>query len=222
MDNLSFHLETLRNEYRSVFLQVAQEVAKSVSELKPENFEGEIFDNYPIGSVGKKWQDDVILLLKDKYYPELFDLKAQINSLRNHSSCSNCGKCCRLACSEFSYDELKKKAQQGDNYAKQFVETFIPYEDEKEVLKIYPEYLKMLENKNETGYYFYHCPKVTEENLCPDYENRPQICRDFPDNPVAFLPKGCGYSDWKFESENISLKLNALFEIVTFYAERLK
>ena len=53
----------------------------------------------------------------------------------------------------------------------------------------------MLIDNNESGYYFYHCPRVTKDNRCPDYENRPQICRDFPDNPLAFLPLSCGFMD---------------------------
>ena len=71
----------------------------------------------------------------------------------------------------------------------------------------------MLEENNQSGYYFYHCPKVTEDNKCPNYENRPQICKDFPDNPIAFLPPLCGFKDWKLKSELISLKLNAESEI---------
>lgn len=80
----------------------------------------------------------------------------------------------------------------------------------------------MLEDNNESGYYFYHCPKVTQDNKCPDYENRPQICRDFPDNPLAFLPLGCGFVDWKIKSEPVSLMLNAMVEIMGFYKDKIK
>ena len=91
-----------------------------------------------------------------------------------------------------------------------------------EVDNIYPEYVQMLNDSGESGYYFYHCPKVTEDNRCSDYENRPQICRDFPDNPIAFLPKNCGFKDWKLKSESVSLKLNAEAEIINFYKEKIK
>lgn len=222
MNNLSFHIDILRNKYRCVFLDYAVSVAKSVSSLKPNDFDGEIFDEYDIDSLGKKWQKDVVNMLKEDYYPKLFVLQSQIDEIRANYSCVNCGSCCRLAISEFSPDELKQKAQSGDNYANQFIDTFVPYKSIDEVKKIYPEYVEMLEEREKTGYYFYHCPKVTENNMCPDYENRPEICRDFPDNPLAFLPVKCGYKEWKIKSEDLSLKLNALSEIIAFYSERLQ
>ena len=83
-------------------------------------------------------------------------------------------------------------------------------------------YVQLLEANNENGYYFYHCPKVTQGNRCPDYENRPQICRDFPDNPTAFLPPKCGFKDWKLKSNSVSLKLSAEMEISLFYIEKIK
>ena len=60
-----------------------------------------------------------------------------------------------------------------------------------------------------------------QENRCPDYENRPQICRDFPDNPISFLPKACGFSKWKEEVEPLALKLRATLEIADFYKNKL-
>ena len=122
----------------------------------------------------------------------------------------------------FSPTELKTKAQNGDKTAQDFLQTFVPYQDMEEVRKVFPEYVKLLEANNENGYYFYHCPKVTQGNRCPDYENRPQICRDFPDNPTAFLPPKCGFKDWKLKSNSVSLKLSAEMEISLFYIEKIK
>ena len=90
-----------------------------------------------------------------------------------------------------------------------------------EVRKVFPEYVQLLEANNENGYYFYHCPKVTQGNRCPDYENRPQICRDFPDNALSILPKTCGYKGWKEEVEPIALMLHSMVEIIEYYKERL-
>ena len=71
--------------------------------------------------------------------------------------------------------------------------------------------MELLRGEN---YYVYHCPKITKDNKCPDYENRPQICIDFPDNPIAFLAPECGYHKWKTKSEPLYLKLRAEGEII--------
>ena len=221
MDELSEHINNLRVRYREIFLDLAKKIESEVSSLKPEKLSGEIFDYYEKNSYGRRWQDSVLSMIKKIYYPEMIKMRVQINNIRDNYSCNGCGTCCRLACSEFSYGELKEKAKGGDNLAKQFLQTFVPYNSLDDVENIFPEYLKLLKNQNESGYYFYHCPKVTSENKCPDYENRPQICRDFPDNPIAFLPLSCGYMGWKLKSEELSLKLSALSEIISFYIQKL-
>src|SRR5574344_9448 len=125
---------------------------------------------------------------------------------RRLSKCNGCASCCKLAISEFSPTELQNKAKFGDNFAKQFIETFVPYENIEEAEKNYPEYFEFLENNSQGQSYFYHCPKVTKDNLCPDYQNRPQICKDFPDNPIGFLPKKCAFNSWKNDVQNLALE----------------
>ena len=221
MDDLSEHIEKLRTEYRRIFIETVKLLEAEVLSFRPENFSGEIFEYYENNSAGRVWQNSVLNYLRSVYYPQIIELQAEINDMRKKYSCSGCGACCKLAVSEFSPAELKQKAQNGDKFAKQFIQIFIPYETIEEVKTIYPEYLKLLSVQKETGYYFYHCPKVTDDNRCPDYENRPQICRDFPDNPAAFLPLTCGYCDWKERTELIYLKLTAMSEVASFYLENL-
>ena len=141
-----------------------------------------------------------------------------VKKQRDVSHCSGCGVCCRFAVSEFSPEELVEKSKCGDNFATQFISTFVPYHSEDEYSNIFPEYIELLKDEK---YYVYHCPKVTDDNKCPDYENRPQICRDFPDNPIAFLPPNCGFMDWKLKSEPVWLKLRAEVEIINYYLEKL-
>lgn len=222
MEDLSSSLNSLKFQYRKIFLEVAQRIQKNVEVLKLENFKGEIFDCYENGSDGRVWQEKVLEFLNNEIQKEIKNKLRKINNLRISCDCVGCGTCCRLACSEFSFEELKQKASNGDVFSKQFIETFIPYESDEEPKKIFPQYIEMLENITDGGYYFYHCQKVTKENRCPDYENRPQICRDFPDNPVAFLPPGCGYMEWKKGSENVFLEINALAEISSFYKNKIK
>jgi len=222
MEDLNKHLNNLKTEYRKIFLETARNIEKKVNDLKPPEFHGEIFDKYPENSPGKTWQTEVITTLENEYRNKSKNELLKIKEIYNTCKCIQCGTCCKLACSEFSPKELELKAKQGDDFAKQFINTFVPYNSQEEARKIFPEYIKLLENTNETGYYFYHCPKVTTDNKCPDYDNRPQICRDFPDNPLAFLPPACGFNRWKLKSEHICLKLNAEFEIINFYKNKIK
>lgn len=222
MEDLSSNLNNLRLRYREIFLKTAQKIKNRIDDLKPDNFEGEILDKYAADSAGFLWQKSALDMLDQEIFKEVCEKISKIKQCRQDYSCIGCGACCKLACSEFSFEELKLKAQKGDGFAGQFTQTFIPYESVEDAKKVYPQYIKLLEEENETGYYFYHCLKVTEDNRCPDYENRPQICRDFPDNPLAFLPPVCGYKDWKIKSEPVSLTLNAMVEIAVFYKDKIK
>ncbi len=194
---LSDEYYSLKLKYRKLFQESAQEIeAKLEQGLSVEQLEK---------SYKQKWQAELSKVANDRAI--------------NH--CSGCGVCCRFAVSEFSPKELKQKADNGDNFAYQFIQTFIPYESVEQAKKVFPEYVEMLEEQGEKDCYIYHCPKVTVDNRCPDYEKRPPICRDFPDNPIGFLPKTCGFIPWKLQSEFVLLKLNAEREIINFYLKEL-
>jgi Fe-S-cluster containining protein len=219
---LTAEYDKLKRSYREVFLETANEIRAVVESVRPKGFVGDIFKVYEIGSVGFSWQQTVLSVLDVRYCGYKKSGLREIQSYRDECNCGGCGVCCKFAVSEFSPEELKIKAENGDNFASQFVSVFVPYQDLLEVENIYPEYIQMLKDNGESDYYFYHCPRVTKDNRCSDYENRPQICRDFPDNPIAFLPKSCGFKDWKLKSESVSLKLNAEAEIINFYKEKIK
>ncbi len=222
MEDLDSSLNNLRLRYKKIFLKVAQDLHRYIYSLKPENLSGEIFDTYNENSSGDKWQKSVLKFLNTDIKAKILQKIKDISTQRKDFSCSGCGICCRLACSEFSFEQLQLKAQNGDNFAKQFIQIFVPYGSSSEPENLFPQYVQMLKKVEDGGYYFYHCPKVTDDNRCPDYENRPQICRDFPDNPVAFLPPNCGYDKWKSNTEDAYLELNAIAEIANFYKNRLK
>ena len=220
MEDLTRSVSNLRQKYREIFLNSVEEIKKRVDELKPA-LSGDIFDVYPEDSVGELWQKSVLKMFEDDIAKEIYRKWSEILAYRNQFKCVGCGTCCKLACSEFSPDQLQLKAQNGDNFATQFLSVFVPYNSKDEAREIYPEYIKMLENNKEEDVYFYHCPKITECNRCSDYENRPQICRDFPDNPLALLPKSCGYAKWKEEVEPIALMLHSMLEIIDYYKEHI-
>ena len=70
--------------------------------------------------------------------------------------------------------------------------------------------------------YFYHCPHITDDNVCTIYEKRPQICSDFPDNPLSILPPVCGFYEWKEEVMVASMTLHAMTYIYKFYLEKIE
>lgn len=205
MSNLSADIENLKKSYREIFLKTSEEFSKKLEEVETE---------------------DISKFLNEDILKEVWSKWSNLLEQRNSFKCSGCGACCKLACSEFSPKELIQKAKNGDNFATQFTRVFIPYEKEEDAQKVYPEYFNLLKLKginenNGEKTYFYHCPKVTNNNRCPDYENRPQICKDFPDNPIGLLPKTCGFSQWKEEVKEEALRLHAMLEIVYFYKNRI-
>ena len=221
MSNLNSSVENLKKEYREIFSKSVEEIQKRIDEIKPSDLKGDIFDEFPKNTEGQKWQQAALTLLDKDISKEVYRKFQEVLAYRNNFRCVGCATCCDLACSEFSPDELKEKAANGDKFAKQFMSIFIPYNTKEEARKIYPEYIKLLEDNKEEKVYFYHCPKLTKENRCSDYENRPQICRDFPDNPLSLLPKSCGYKRWKEEIEPVTLMLHSMVEIIQYYKENI-
>lgn len=232
MSHLSTDIDNLKKKYREIFLKSSDELNNQIEMIKPQNaclkcdincgLKDNIFENFPQSCAYNTWQKDVINLFDEVTLKDIYQKWMKILSYRDNFNCVGCATCCKLACSEFSYDELKQKAQNKDKFAKQFISIFIPYEDENEPRKIYPEYFELLREKLEgERVYFYHCPKLTDDNRCSDYENRPSICRDFPYNPLSLLPKSCGFSTWKDEVEPTALMLHSLLEIIEFYKNKI-
>ena len=221
MAELNDNISSLRREYRSIFKESLKTIDNLLYEIKPEDVSGDLLDEYPPNSSGHNWQKAAIKLLTDDISKDIYRKLNEILAYRVKFKCVGCATCCNLACSEFSPEELRQKAKNGDNFATQFLSVFIPYESKEEARKVYPEYIELLEENEETDIYFYHCPKLTKDKRCSDYENRPQICRDFPDNPLSILPKSCGYKAWKDEIEPIALMLHSMLEIVEFYISKL-
>lgn len=230
MSTLSTDINNIKKKYREIFLKTSNKLSEQMEKLKPActnctadcNLEIDLFTSFPENCVFKKWQKDVLNLFDGEISKEIYAKWTKILEYAKEFKCSGCASCCKLACSEFSPEELKQKAKNNDNFARQFTSIFIPYENKEEARTIYPEYFQLLEEKfGEEEVYFYHCPKLTANNRCSDYENRPDICRDFPNNPLSLLPKSCGFSKWKDEVEPVALMLHSMLEIIDFYKSKI-
>ena len=221
MTDLSSTYKGMKEKYREIFMKSSDAIFARIEELRPKGFEGDISGKYKTGSIGAEWQKKVLDMFENDISKDIYRKWQEVLSLRENYSCKGCATCCNLACSEYSYEELQKRAENGDNFAKQFVSVFIPYETREDAEKVYPEYLKLLSENVEGDVYFYHCPKLSECKRCSDYENRPKICRDFPDNPLDILPKSCGFYDWRKQVEPVVMMLHAMMEILNYYKEKI-
>lgn len=172
----------------------------------------------------KNWQKAILQEIEEEIFKDVLIKYRQMEAFKENFSCNKTGTCCKFACSEFSYEELKQKALNKDRFAMQFVSVFQPYEDQAKAKLIYPEYVSMLEKKlgPDEKVYFYFCPHLDKDSLCTQYENRPDICRDFPNNPLSILPPWCGYYQWKEEVEILAMTLHALVNLGEFYKEKLE
>ncbi len=220
MDALQSSIKSTKEKYREIFTSMVEVIKSRVDEKKPAGIE-DVFGVYEAGSPGAQWQQDVLEMFENDIAKEIHRKWNEILSFRNNFECARCTTCCNLACSEFSPQELAKKAQNNDNFATQFLSVFVPYETREEAQKVYPEYLELLDKSVDEEVYFYHCPKLNCDGLCSDYENRPQICRDFPDNPLSILPTSCGYYQWREEVQPVALMLHAMLEIINYYKENI-
>ncbi len=221
MDSLKDTVNNMKQMYREIFLKSSDAIKDRVDKIKPEGIEGDIFDSYEKGSEGQKWQYAVLDMFEKDISHEIYRKWNEILKLRENYSCNGCATCCNLACSEFSYEELKKRVKNGDKFATQFTGIFVPYKSKEEARKVYPQYIELLDSSVDEEVYFYHCPKLNDCKRCSDYENRPQICRDFPDNPLSILPKSCGYYEWRKLAEPVAMMLHAMVEIIDYYKQKI-
>lgn len=144
-----------------------------------------------------------------------------IKKAQGAHECCRCGTCCKMASSEFSHSELLDKAASGDIFAKSFTSVFMPYGDGEAPQGEFDDYVALLKEREMLEQtHFYYCPKLSREGgcyCCTDYENRPSVCRDFPNNPLVILPQKCSFNGWRDEFEVEALFLNAMIEISGYF-----
>ena len=221
MAELNSKLNSMKTKYREIFMKSSDAILARIEEIRPEGLKGDILDKFEPNSLGTSWQTAVIDMFENDISKEIYRKWQEVLELRKNFDCKGCATCCNRACSEFSPEELKRRAQNGDKFATQFTSIFIPYGSKEEARKVYPQYIELLDDTIDEDVYFYHCPKLTDCKRCSDYNNRPQICRDFPDNPLCILPKSCGFYEWRQEVEPVAMMLHAMMEIIEYYKEKL-
>ena len=233
-NSLNGQYNEIKNNYEQIFIEAAESIRKDLDEIKPKDAckdclkkdcnltKKDIFSAYPQGCKLREWQMQAITYLSGDYKTKLKAAYKAIMDKKDNYECNRCGACCKLAVSEYSYTQLKQRAMRGDKFSEDFVSVFVPYETEEEAKAVNPEYFELLNVLvSEEKIYYYHCPKIDENNLCTIYEDRPNICKDFPHNPLKLLPSECSFNEWKNEVAHQSMLLKAKTDIIDFYKERL-
>ncbi len=230
---LSNQYDNLKDNYEQIFIEAAESIRRSLDNLKPSNpctlctvkdcqlEKKEIFSDFPLGCAYREWQMQALTFLSGDYKQRLKNTYKEIMSKKDEYQCSRCGNCCRLAASEYSYEQLKQRAFRGDKFSKDFVSVFVPYQTIDEARAANPEYFDLLESTmEEQKVYYYYCPKL-HNNECSDYENRPDICKNFPHNPLKLLPSTCSFNAWKDSIAKQAMLLKAKTDIIEFYKTKL-
>jgi len=222
---------SLKENYEKIFTEAVLLIRAAVDKLKPENpctlctikcnlEKKEIFSDFPVGCAYKEWQSNALSFLNGEYKQKMKNTYNAIMDKKNTYSCNQCGDCCRLAVSEYSYEQLKQRAFRGDKFSEDFISVFVPFETEEDAKNANPEYFDTLSDLVEDKTYYYYCPKM-KDNLCSDYENRPNICKEFPHNPLKLLPSRCSYNAWRQEIAKMAMLLKAKTDIIDFYKQKL-
>jgi len=223
----------LKSNYKQIFVEAAESIRAAVSKFRPENpcancmvkgckiEKKDVFTDYPLNCAYRDWQKQILTFLAGDYRQKLKNTYKMIMDKKDGYSCARCGSCCRLATSEYSYEQLKQRAIKGDKFSQDFVSVFVPYKSEEEAKNVNPEFFNLLdETAKDSRVYYYYCPKL-KGNECSDYENRPAICRDFPHNPLKLLPAECSFNKWRNEVSHQAMLLKAKTDIINFYKTKL-
>ncbi len=233
--SLNAQYKTIETNYEQVFIEAAESIRRELDEFKPADAclkcakndcsveKKDIFASYPpVGCKLREWQMQALTYLSGDYRQKLKAAYKSIMDKKSEYECNKCGTCCRLAVSEYSYEQLKQRALKGDKFSEEFVSVFVPFESEEEAKNINPEYFELLNVLvDDAKVYYYYCPKL-DGNLCSIYEDRPGICRNFPHNPLKLLPKECSFNVWKNNISHAALLLKAKVDIIAYYKEKLQ
>ena len=231
--NLDSQYDNLKDNYQQIFVEAAESIRREIEKFKPENpcticsvkgckiQKKDVFTDYPVGCAYRDWQKQVLSFLAGEYKQKLKNAYRTIMTKKEEYNCSKCGNCCRLATSEYSYEQLKQRAKRGDKFSRDFVSVFVPYKTEEEAKLANPQYFELLDSiMEEQRVYYYYCPKL-DNNECSDYENRPEICKEFPHNPLKLLPSTCSFNAWKNDIAKQAMLLKAKTDIIEFYKTKL-
>ena len=99
MTDLTGTVNNMKKRYREIFLKSMDAIQKRVEEIRPSNWEGDIFDKFDANSKGEQWQVAVLEMFEDDISHEIYRKWREIIAYRENFHCKGCATCCNLACS---------------------------------------------------------------------------------------------------------------------------
>ena len=140
--------------------------------------------------------------------------------------CNRCGCCCICASPSTPYITLLEKAAKGEDFARDFFSVFVPYKSVEEAKKTFPDVVERTLNVAEKAQseepVFYKCRYHSEQAGCLVYEDRPQLCRDFPGSPYVILSERCTFYNWAKECKEKYKELKEHLEELKRYKKELE
>lgn len=129
--------------------------------------------------------------------------------------CKMQGCCCRGASPSIPFYQLLKKAANGDDFARNFFSIFVPHPDHESARKIVPGLVERTlkaskkdeQFQDDADVVFYQCRYIGEDNKCQIWEDRPELCRAYPDSPFMVFAPNCAFEPW---SAQVKEKFNAM------------
>jgi len=118
---------------------------------------------------------------------------------RPESLCDQSGECCRGAAQWAPWQNILAQAAQGDQTSRDFLSQYVPYANRTDAEQGAPAgvaaSLKVATERGNdpNNVIFYRCRYLKDRNQCQIYEDRPTLCRDFPESPFGSIPACCGY-----------------------------
>lgn len=232
---LEYDISDIKVRYRTLFAEAVDTLYGRLATLRTQhtcptcdakNMEPELLSPMHTGCGYRAWQQACLHEIEQGIAQDILTRLNNVQAYKKTFDCHQCGVCCRIASSEFSFEQLQHKAQNGDSFAKQFTSIFLPYPSRDAVRERFPEIVdSVLKQADEPEQvFFYHCPYVGEDNSCTIYgqPKRPKICANYPDTPLTFIYNKCAWKPWKDETHDDALWAHAMIELCSSTAGSLK
>lgn len=180
----------------------------------------------------RPWREAALQWVETQVGPQLVASIRQFQQERDGVKCHHNGACCRLGSSPYSWQQLCDRAAQGDTFAQQFTQVFLPYPSPEAARQRFPEAVAELlqfatdrrANGDTTQVYFYHCPYIQADNRCGLYgtDKRPAICSSYPETPLVYVERHCAWRPWHDRWEEATLLTHASVALCEFYQQQLQ
>ena len=127
--------------------------------------------------------------------------------------CRHCGVCCKLIPIDIANKQLIRDGIQSvdDDFFKFLVPLSL-----QEAQSINDLYVKKVQEFF-PRVIFFRCKNLAEDNLCTSFDKH-EICKVFPNHPMAIIPDECGYYGEIFlKSEELKQKVRKYKEEIIYY-----